>query len=211
MLSNMSGYSRIIFPFLIFLFLVSCHQQRQFASDPGKDRNNRPENNSGTRKNDHREKGDTKLPRETGKMSNSEIETYSSKLGIKLDGSENKLLITTAIDWLGAPYKYASNSKNGTDCSGLAGNIYRIVYGFDLKRSAADIFSQALAVKKQNLKEGDLIFFKIAKNRVSHVGVFIKDGYFIHASTKKGVIISHLSEEYYTKYFFAAGRISDSD
>lgn len=134
--------------------------------------------------------------------------TYSEKLKIKLDGSENKLLISTVADWLGVPYKFGECTKQGTDCSCLVQNIYKTVYKKDVSRNTVDIYNKDIEVISKNiLKEGDIVFFKIASQKPDHVGIYLKDGYFVHASNKKGVIISNLNEDYFQKYFYCAGRV----
>lgn len=135
------------------------------------------------------------------------IEFYSARLGITLKSGCNKKLIETVTSWLNAPYKYGGNTKQGTDCSGFVQQVYAEVYGVTLARSAADIFTQCKKINRSELKEGDLVFFKINSSKVGHVGIYLTDEYFIHASTKKGVIVSSLNEEYYAKYFYSAGRI----
>lgn len=62
-------------------------------------------------------------------------------------------------------------------------------------------------VPKEELKDGDIVFFKINGNKISHVGIYIGDNKFIHASTKRGVVINDLNEVYYKKYFYTGGRI----
>ena len=70
--------------------------------------------------------------------------------------------------------------------------------------------AQSEAVDKRDLKEGDLVFFKIGSTRVSHVGVYLSNGYFAHATLRRGVMISSLEESYYSKYFSSAGRVSET-
>lgn len=135
--------------------------------------------------------------------------SYSKQLGINLNGSENPELIETISDWLGTPHKMGGYSKKGVDCSGLANIIYKDVYKKSLNRSSADIYKQCTKIDKANLIEGDLVFFKIKKKKISHVGIYIKDNKFVHATIAKGVIISDLNEEYYKKYFVSGGRIKD--
>lgn len=80
---------------------------------------------------------------------------------------------------------------------------YRIL----LTGSAKDIYRKIKPIKKTELREGDLVFFKIKKGKISHVGIYLGQNKFAHASTKSGVTISDLSEPYYSKYFYQAGRI----
>ena len=135
------------------------------------------------------------------------LEKYSARLGITLKSGCNKKLIESVTSWLNTPYKYGGNTKQGTDCSGFVQQVYSEVYGISLARSAADIYSQCKKISRTDLKEGDLVFFKINTPKVGHVGIYLTDEYFIHASTQKGVIISNLAETYYAKYFHSCGRM----
>jgi len=136
------------------------------------------------------------------------LEGYSKKLGIQLEGNENPLLIKTIAEWIGVPHKMGGCDKSGTDCSCLTRNLFTTVYNKSLDRSSSAQFeNNCKTISKKELKEGDLVFFKISGGKISHVGLYIKDQKFVHASTKKGVIISDLNEAYYLKYFFSAGRV----
>ncbi len=113
-------------------------------------------------------------------------------------------------EWYGVPYKYGECSKNGTDCSGFVNALYEKIYHKHLERRAQDIFEkQCKKIKQSDIKEGDLIFFKIESKNISHVGVYLQNGKFVHASTKRGVIISDINEPYYQKYFYTFGRVKD--
>lgn len=137
-----------------------------------------------------------------------EIEDFLCNKGIEIDSCNYHPLYNELYKWLDTPYQYAGNSNNGIDCSGLVKQLYNKIYNISLSGGSKDIFNQVIVINNINeLMEGDIVFFKIKKNRISHVGVFLKDGYFIHSSVQKGVIISHLSEPYYQKYYFSGGRI----
>ena len=73
--------------------------------------------------------------------------------------------------------------------------------------SSASIYHQCSAISKDKLKEGDLVFFKIDSKEISHVGIYLQNNKFIHATTKAGVMIDDLNEEYYRKYFKGGGAI----
>ena len=132
---------------------------------------------------------------------------YSEAFGYKLNGNENPKLLKSVDSWLGVPYKYGGCSKHGTDCSCLIQNIYKDVYGIDLPRRVVDIGDRARKINKKKAKSGDLFFFEISKNKVSHIGLHISQGYFIHASSSNGVMINHIDENYYRNAFSFAGRI----
>jgi cell wall-associated NlpC family hydrolase len=116
-------------------------------------------------------------------------------------------LVRAISKWLNAPYRYGGNTMQGTDCSGFAQVIYQQVFNKSIPRSSNEIYLAAVSVDAQDMRQGDLLFFKIGTEKVSHVGIYLESGYFVHASTRKGVIISSLKEPYYEKYFFSAGRI----
>ncbi|MDR1022602.1 MAG: C40 family peptidase [Prevotellaceae bacterium] len=133
--------------------------------------------------------------------------TYSKKMGVSLNGTEEKELIRAAAGWLGVPYRYGGQNRKGVDCSALVGNLYREAYGVTLPRTSSMIAKQAKRVKKRNLACGDLLFFTIADKKVSHMGMYLANDKFLHASTSKGVSVASLSDKYWSKYFSGAGRI----
>ena len=133
----------------------------------------------------------------------------SSRYGIQITSRDNYTLYNTVTQWLGTPYRNGGNSLRGIDCSGFVGNIYRTVYRKNLARNSADILRlNCRRISRQNLREGDLVFFATGRTKkVTHVGVYLKDGKFAHASTSKGVIISNLSEDYYRKRWVSGGSV----
>ncbi len=130
--------------------------------------------------------------------------------GLDIDSCAYIPLYKALYKWLGTPYKYAGNSKKGIDCSGFTKAVLRDSYALELSGGSRDIYKRCIPVDQKNLKEGDLVFFKINKSNISHVGVYLQNGYFAHASVTRGVMINHLSEDYYKKYFYSGGRLSFS-
>lgn len=128
---------------------------------------------------------------------------------IKIDRKDNKSLYKEVESWLGTPYRYGGESKRGTDCSGMVMQIYLKVYDIKLQRNSARIFyDNCKRIKKHQLREGDLVFFATgSNNKINHVGIYLKNDKFVHASTKRGVIISDLNESYYVIKFKGAGRV----
>ncbi len=139
--------------------------------------------------------------------SNDFYAAYSQKLGVELKGDEDKELIKSITAWKGTPYKYACNTKSGTDCSGFVTSIYNEVYGKKLQRSSYDMIKDVKIVGRDGMKAGDILFFKISGKKISHVGIYIADNKFIHAATKGGVVVDDLNQEYYKKSFYKAGRV----
>ncbi len=122
----------------------------------------------------------------------------------------NKHLYQAIEGWMGVPYKFAGNSKEGIDCSHFACQILRSVFQFpsDFYFSSSKLVEQGEKRNIDQVKEGDLIFFSVNQtSKVSHVGVFLANKKFVHASTTKGVMISSLDEEYYKKRFHSIRRV----
>ncbi len=160
-----------------FLFLVACH--------PGKD---------------------TASSNTSNEASKSVMTKYSGIIGIP-EKELNKKLVYFVDSWYGAPYKWGGGEKSGVDCSHLVCRVYKDVYNKKIAGTANDLEKMSSNVKESKLKEGDLVFFKIESEKISHVGVYIANNKFVHASVKKGVIINSLEDKYYKKYFYSGGRI----
>lgn len=131
---------------------------------------------------------------------------YAAMLGVDASRIDNEKLYLFIDEWYGVPYKYGGKSKTGVDCSGFTCILYKEALGKPLQGSAAGLYELCKTVKKDDLEEGDLVFFKINGDKISHVGVYLQNNKFVHASTKKGIIINDLDEPYYKKYFFKGGR-----
>src|SRR5476651_306322 len=130
----------------------------------------------------------------------------SQVMGVALKATSNVKLFQFVYDWIGTPYRFGGSSKKGIDCSAFTKELYTQVFNMDIKRSSRDIFSMVTPVGKDDLKEGDLMFFKIHSRSITHVGIYLGDGRFVHAANK-GVAISNISDEYYSKYFYRGGRM----
>jgi cell wall-associated NlpC family hydrolase len=127
------------------------------------------------------------------------------KLGIELPDEINNQFIDEIKKWVNAPYKYGGTTRAGVDCSGFVQAVYKTVFNLSVAHQSEALYKKAKPVKQSELKEGDLLFFKIESTRISHVGMHITREYFIHASTKKGVVLSSLNEPYYKKTFEGYG------
>lgn len=110
------------------------------------------------------------------------------------------------LEWMGTPYRFGGNSKKGIDCSRLVIQLTNGIYYDSINGSAATLYEASYKLGREELSEGDLIFFKINKSYVSHVGVYLQNDLFVHATRGKGVMVSSLTAPYYKKYFFGAGR-----
>ncbi len=126
----------------------------------------------------------------------------------KVTDLENKDLQAFCNNWYGAKYQYGGCSRTGIDCSCFARTLYKAVYGIELQRSSAIQYKQTKRVKRiPQLEEGDLVFFRVHSMKINHVGVYIGDRKFIHATTASGVVVSSLDEPNYKREFYRAGTI----
>jgi len=132
---------------------------------------------------------------------------YAQILNVEDSTLTNTKLYAFIDNWYGTKYKYGGLTKKGIDCSGFANVLYNEVYQKILPRSSYDIVNVIDVVEKEQLKEGDLVFFNIGKNKNSHVGIYLVNHYFVHASTSSGVIISSLDNPYYVKAYSKGGSV----
>ncbi|WP_240410389.1 C40 family peptidase [Hymenobacter oligotrophus] len=134
---------------------------------------------------------------------------YSQALGIKASYDDNASLLRTITEWLGTPYRFGSNSKSGTDCSGFVTRVFKEVYGISLVHSSRSMFNHVKRVSKDEMQTGDLVFFRRGPGQpIYHVGIYLKDGKFAHSATNGGVMVSSLQQPYYQRNFYAAGRVN---
>ncbi|HYG67447.1 MAG TPA: NlpC/P60 family protein [Anaeromyxobacteraceae bacterium] len=116
-------------------------------------------------------------------------------------------LRTEGADWIGTPYRYGGQSRSGTDCSAFVRALMEEALGIELTRATNTQVEEGVAVRKGDLLPGDLVFFRRRGTR--HVGVYLGDGEFIHASSSNGVIVSRLDESYYERHYWTARRVVD--
>lgn len=189
----MSKSLRVFIIMLVSLLLVtvavSCHKDASVKKRHDYDRESRHDR-------DH----DTKT---------SDSDAWKT-LTIKLSRRDNKTLYAELRSWLGTPYKYAASNKGeGTDCSGMVMEVYKKVYGKKLERNSAMMYEKnCKEISRDDLNEGDLVFFITGgSGRISHVGIYLKEGKFVHASSSRGVMVSDMSDNYWRKHYAASGRV----
>jgi cell wall-associated NlpC family hydrolase len=120
----------------------------------------------------------------------------------------SKSIVSMAMTYVGTPYRRGGTSRKGVDCSGLVYAVCREI-GVKLPRSARDMWGTGQKVDNGNLQPGDLVFFKNTyRDGISHVGIFIGDGNFVHAvKPGRGVQVSSLGEGYYAQHWAGAYRL----
>lgn len=135
---------------------------------------------------------------------------FSQIMGVAVSATSNIKLYQFVYDWLGTPYRLGGDTKRGIDCSGFAYELYEKVFNTVIGNNSRNIFSMVNPVSKEDLQEGDLVFFKIRSRAISHVGVYLGNNKFAHASSSRGVMISNLNESYWQRYYYKGGRLIES-
>lgn len=220
--------------FTTTLINACSSSSRSIRYDSPKVENNSPENNSSRyySKNDFSVKDTllnveedvpeyqdpSDLPDEEAHLDITEImkkiEDKSSGSGVESSVStERELLLMEIIKYLNTPYKYGGNSLNGIDCSAFTQNVFKNTNLYELNRSAREQYKQGIVIEdRSELKFGDLVFFDTRRRvKPGHVGIYIGDRLFVHASSKLGVTVSSLDHDYYSKRYMGARRMETSD
>jgi cell wall-associated NlpC family hydrolase len=110
-------------------------------------------------------------------------------------------------EWTGTPHVWGGNTKKGVDCSGLVQQLFADVLDLATPRTTGELIQEGRRVSKSKLKTGDLVFFSPESKKAGHVGVYLSQGDFAHASSSKGVMTSKLTNPYWKKYYETARRI----
>ena len=131
---------------------------------------------------------------------------YAQLLNTEVEYVTNIRLFQEIDEWYGTKYCMGGTTKSCIDCSAFVQTLFSSVYGLTIPRTARDQYESSRKISSTMLKEGDLLFFN-TRGGVSHVGVYLQNNKFVHASTSGGVMISDMFEQYYVKHFISAGRI----
>ncbi len=134
---------------------------------------------------------------------------YALLLDVEVEQAVNLNLFKVLDEWMGTRYHLGGTTKDGIDCSALMQTLFASLYGITLPRTAREQYDFTKRISRAELKEGDLIFFNTIGG-VSHVGMYLQNNKFVHASSS-GVTISDLYEDYWMKRFIGAGRIDQTD
>ena len=134
---------------------------------------------------------------------------YAVLMNTEVESLPSKQLLESVDEWYGVRYRTGGNTKSGVDCSGFTVAVYSAVFGIMLPRVSRDQHRISRKISTTELQQGDLVFFNTNGRGVSHVGIYLGNNKFIHASVSKGVMVNDLFEPYYLKRYIGAGRIDD--
>lgn len=130
----------------------------------------------------------------------------ADQYGLHLGEINRPELLRLFEDWQATPYRYGGRTRNGIDCSGFVNVLLGKVYDVQIPGGSASMYTKVQRIPREEMQEGDLVFFNIRKGRISHVGLYLSNDKFVHATVRGGVMISDLNEAYYKRYFAGAGR-----
>lgn len=138
-------------------------------------------------------------------------EYFSQIMGVAINATTSTKLYQFVYDWLGTPYRLGGDTKKGIDCSKFSLALYENVFNTTIGYNSRNQYANVKSIKKKDLEPGDLVFFKIRSRNITHVGVYLGDDKFAHASSSKGVMVSNLNEPYWKRYFYDGGRPKTED
>jgi lipoprotein Spr len=131
---------------------------------------------------------------------------YAIMMDMPVEDINNLQLFQQIDHWWGTRYCMGGDDEHCIDCSAFTQTMLRIVYGVDVPRTAREQYDFSIHIKDKNLQEGDLVFFK-SGHSITHVGLYVANYKFVHASTSGGVTISDLNDSYWSKKYAGAGRV----
>jgi cell wall-associated NlpC family hydrolase len=135
---------------------------------------------------------------------------YAVLLDVEVEKLSNQQLLEYIHQWWGTPYRIGGSTASGIDCSNFVRGLTNSVYGLELPRTSKEQAAFCREISREELREGDLVFFNTGRG-ISHVGVYLMNDKFVHASTSMGVVISSLQESYWSRRYVKSGRITTAD
>ena len=133
---------------------------------------------------------------------------FALLLNTEVEMVRNIHLFKMIDEWLGTRYRLGGTTKMGIDCSALMQVFFTALYGIALPRTAREQYEFSRRTSRTELQEGDLVFFNTGRG-ISHVGIYLQNNKFAHASTSEGVTISDLFDPYWARRFVGVGRVDE--
>jgi len=182
---------QVLFLILIAVTIASCSTKKHISNQ----KTNKPNQAVSHGKAEKKEQ-----KKQTNPTQNTTSNLPKKKISVK------QKLETHYNQYKAAPYRYGGTSIKGFDCSGFVQFTYKTVFNIRLPRTTRLMLKEGSAIKKTQLRIGDLVLFRTSK-RYRHVGIFMGDNLFMHVSTKKGLMKSNLNNPYWLKRYLASRRI----
>lgn len=136
------------------------------------------------------------------------VSKYAEMISVTPEEVNNRRLYKFIDQWYGVKYKWGGSDLSGIDCSGFSRKLYSSIYNVTLERTARQQHHNAELIKEYvDASEGDLVFFRIHHLGISHVGVYLANGFFVHASRSGGVTISNLDDKYWRRRYAGCGKV----
>ena len=139
------------------------------------------------------------------------ISKYAQMISLDPTDFVNFSLYNFIEQWYGTRYRFGGTDNTGIDCSAFSKRLYGDVYKTGIDRNSRQQRRHSEQIGEDEASEGDLVFFRMHHLRVSHVGVYLANGYFVHASRSRGVVISSLNDRYWQRRFAGCGRIEKQE
>ena len=130
---------------------------------------------------------------------------YAILLDAEVEQIQNIGLFQNIDYWFGTRYRFGGTTKNGIDCSAFVQVLFSSHYKIGMPRTAHEQYDATIRISREELQEGDLIFFN-TRGGVSHVGIYLQNNKFVHASTSEGVTITNMDDSYWGKRIIGYGR-----
>lgn len=195
----MSYITRIISFLFLITFLIACSSTSFFERYKSHDSSSQQRNSV--------EDESAYLP---NNVSNLKKETILSKLsGATNSNTKKEKFLKEIISYLNTPYRYGGETRSGIDCSAFTQKVYFNSLKVEIPRTAREQYNAwSIFNDPDNLRFGDLIYFDTSERYFpGHVGIYLDDNLFAHASSSKGVIVSSLDNNYYSDKFVGANRV----
>lgn len=142
---------------------------------------------------------------------NVDMDAFSSffqEVGLNITKAADLGLYTNIYKWIATPYRLGGNTSKGIDCSNYVFKLMTEANCTDAYATSQELADLTEYVDREELKEGDLVFFNVNGGRISHVGIYLQDGKFTHSCSSKGVTVSNLNDPYWNARYCRAGKIS---
>jgi len=199
---------RLIYPLqiifiILFIAIITACSSSSYSGRYERTYSTHPQKNSTK----HNPRLEDEIPYEN---ENYEYKSLINKLSITNKSNPNKAkLLSELVKFLDTPYLYGGNSKNGIDCSAFTQQVFDNSLSIKLPRTAREQFRIGKRIGDlEELKFGDLIYFDTSRiHYPGHVGIYLGENLFAHASSSQGVIISNLENSYYVNKFIGASRL----